>query len=97
MMFFEDTSTDKYAFVSAGVLCMDLSVEAELLLAGSDHGEVAAWSLTDQQLLHLLLGHTGHAASIEDNKSENGINTKQEVFNFLCDLCCRCSSVSHSD
>lgn len=45
--------------VSPGVLCVDVSVEAELLVAGSDDGEVAVWSLTDQELIHTLLGHTG--------------------------------------
>ncbi|XP_042339711.1 NACHT domain- and WD repeat-containing protein 1 [Plectropomus leopardus] len=42
-----------------GVLCMDVGVEAELLVAGSDDGTVAVWSLAEQQLVHTLLGHMG--------------------------------------
>lgn len=45
--------------VSPGVLCVDVSVEAELLVAGSNAGVVAVWSLADQELVHTLLGHTG--------------------------------------
>ncbi|KAM9358458.1 NACHT domain- and WD repeat-containing protein 1 [Symphorus nematophorus] len=45
--------------LQGGVLCVDISVEAELLVAGSDDGVVAAWSLADRQLIHSLLGHTG--------------------------------------
>lgn len=45
--------------VSSGVLCVDVSAEAELLVAGYDDGVVAVWSLTDQQLIHALQGHTG--------------------------------------
>ncbi|XP_070817792.1 NACHT domain- and WD repeat-containing protein 1 [Chaetodon trifascialis] len=45
--------------LQGGVLCVDLGVEAELLVAGSDDGVVAVWSLADQQLRHSLLGHTG--------------------------------------
>ncbi|KAM3619409.1 uncharacterized protein V6R79_007732 [Siganus canaliculatus] len=45
--------------LQAGVLCVDISVEAELLVAGSADGVVVVWSLTDQHLVHSLLGHTG--------------------------------------
>lgn len=45
---------------------MDVSVEAELLLAGSDDGVVAVWSLVDQQLIHFLLGHTGQSEMIHE-------------------------------
>ncbi|KAK5869245.1 hypothetical protein PBY51_023979 [Eleginops maclovinus] len=45
--------------LQGGVLCVDIDVEAELLVAGSDGGVVAVWSLADQQLVHSLLGHTG--------------------------------------
>ncbi|KAJ4943268.1 hypothetical protein JOQ06_005772 [Pogonophryne albipinna] len=45
--------------LQGGVLCVDLNVEAELLVAGSDGGVVAVWSLSDHQLVHSLLGHTG--------------------------------------
>lgn len=45
--------------VSSGVLCVDVSVEAELLVTGSDDGMVAVWSLADRQLVHSLLGHMG--------------------------------------
>ncbi|XP_036971746.1 NACHT domain- and WD repeat-containing protein 1 [Acanthopagrus latus] len=51
--------------LTGGVLCMDVSVEAELLLAGSDDGVVAVWSLADQQLIHCLLGHTGAVLSVK--------------------------------
>ncbi|KAL7396393.1 hypothetical protein ABVT39_005119 [Epinephelus coioides] len=50
--------------LQGGVLCVDVSVEAELLVAGSDDGAVAVWSLVDQQLLHSLLGHTGAVLSV---------------------------------
>uniref|UniRef100_A0A671VJS9 NACHT and WD repeat domain containing 1 n=1 Tax=Sparus aurata TaxID=8175 RepID=A0A671VJS9_SPAAU len=50
--------------LTGGVLCVDVSVEAELLLAGSDDGVVAVWSLADQQLIHFLLGHTGAVLSV---------------------------------
>lgn len=45
--------------VTSGVLCLDVSVEAELLVTGSDDGMVAVWSLADRQLVHSLPGHTG--------------------------------------
>ncbi|XP_068176521.1 NACHT domain- and WD repeat-containing protein 1 [Antennarius striatus] len=48
-----------------GVLCVDVSRRAGLLLAGSDDGAVAVWSLGDQQLVHFLLGHTGAVLSIK--------------------------------
>ncbi|XP_078101592.1 NACHT domain- and WD repeat-containing protein 1-like [Sander vitreus] len=51
--------------LQGGVLCVDVSVEAELLVAGSDDGGVAVWSLADQQLLHSLLGHTGAVLSVK--------------------------------
>ncbi|XP_059197113.1 NACHT domain- and WD repeat-containing protein 1 [Centropristis striata] len=50
--------------LQGGVLCVDISVEAELLVAGCDDGVVAVWSLTDQQLVHSLLGHTGAVLSV---------------------------------
>uniref|UniRef100_A0A3B5ARN5 NACHT and WD repeat domain containing 1 n=1 Tax=Stegastes partitus TaxID=144197 RepID=A0A3B5ARN5_9TELE len=34
-------------------------IETKLLVAGSDDGAVAVWSLADKQLIHTLLGHTG--------------------------------------
>ncbi|XP_031731172.1 NACHT domain- and WD repeat-containing protein 1 [Anarrhichthys ocellatus] len=45
--------------LQGGVLCVDVSVEAGLVVAGSDDGMVAVWSLADQRLVHSLLGHTG--------------------------------------
>lgn len=42
-----------------GVVCVEVSVAADLLVAGSDDGRMAVWNLADQQLVHLLLGHTG--------------------------------------
>uniref|UniRef100_A0A8C2WCA7 NACHT and WD repeat domain containing 1 n=1 Tax=Cyclopterus lumpus TaxID=8103 RepID=A0A8C2WCA7_CYCLU len=49
---------------SSGVLCVDVCVEAGLLVAGSDDGMVAAWSLADQRLVHSLLGHTGQSVVV---------------------------------
>lgn len=60
--------------VSPGVLCMDVSVEAELLLAGSDDGVVAVWSLADQQLIHCLLGHTGQSELIRSSSFNHVFN-----------------------
>nr|XP_046248190.1 NACHT domain- and WD repeat-containing protein 1 [Scatophagus argus] len=51
--------------LQGGVLCVDVGVEAELLVAGSDDGVVAVWSLADQQLIHSLLGHTGAILSVK--------------------------------
>lgn len=45
---------------------MDVSEEAELVVAGADDGAVAVWSLSDQQLVHTLLGHTGPSDQIRD-------------------------------
>lgn len=50
--------------VFLGVLCLDVSVGAGLLVAGSDDGGVTVWSLRDQQLMHSLLGHTGQSEVI---------------------------------
>lgn len=50
----------------SGVLCLDVSVEADLLVAGSDDGGVVVWSLRDQQLIRTLLGHTGQCAVIKN-------------------------------
>lgn len=50
--------------VSSGVTCLDVSVEAELLVAGSDDGVMAVWSLADKQLIHTLLGHTGRCVGV---------------------------------
>lgn len=43
---------------------MDVSLEAELLVAGSDEGVMAVWSLADKQLIHSLQGHTGQSVFI---------------------------------
>ncbi|XP_037624904.1 NACHT domain- and WD repeat-containing protein 1 isoform X1 [Sebastes umbrosus] len=51
--------------LQGGVLCVDTSMEAELLVAGSDDGVVAVWSLADQLLVHSLLGHTGAVLSVK--------------------------------
>ncbi|XP_029285414.1 NACHT domain- and WD repeat-containing protein 1 [Cottoperca gobio] len=51
--------------LQGGVLCVDISVEAELLVAGSDGGLVVIWSLADQQFIHSLLGHTGAVLSVK--------------------------------
>ncbi|XP_040039870.2 NACHT domain- and WD repeat-containing protein 1 [Gasterosteus aculeatus] len=48
-----------------GVLCVHVSVEAGLLVAGSEDGTVAVWSLADQRLVHSLLGHTGAVLSVK--------------------------------
>ncbi|XP_035800842.2 NACHT domain- and WD repeat-containing protein 1 isoform X1 [Amphiprion ocellaris] len=44
--------------LQGGVVCVDISTEMKLLVAGSDDGVVAVWSLADKQLRHTLLGHT---------------------------------------
>ncbi|XP_053702720.1 NACHT domain- and WD repeat-containing protein 1 [Synchiropus splendidus] len=41
-----------------GVLCLDLSVEAKLLVVGSEDGLIAVWSLADRFLIQVLRGHT---------------------------------------
>lgn len=41
-------------------------MEAELLVAGSDDGVVAVWSLADQLLVHSLLGHTGQSLFMKE-------------------------------
>ncbi|XP_069376011.1 NACHT domain- and WD repeat-containing protein 1 [Paralichthys olivaceus] len=51
--------------LQGGVLCLDVSVEAELLVAGLDDGVVMVWRLSDQQLLHTLLGHSGAVLSVK--------------------------------
>ncbi|XP_060934041.1 NACHT domain- and WD repeat-containing protein 1 [Limanda limanda] len=51
--------------LQGGVLCLDVSVEAELLVLGLDDGVVMVWRLSDQQLLHTLLGHSGPVLSIK--------------------------------
>ncbi|XP_044216744.1 LOW QUALITY PROTEIN: NACHT domain- and WD repeat-containing protein 1 [Thunnus albacares] len=55
--------------LQGGVLCVDVSLEAELLVAGSDEGVVAVWSLADKQLIHTLQGHTAAVLSIKVIKS----------------------------
>uniref|UniRef100_A0A3Q3K829 NACHT and WD repeat domain containing 1 n=2 Tax=Monopterus albus TaxID=43700 RepID=A0A3Q3K829_MONAL len=57
--------------LQGGVLCMDISVEAGLLVAGSDDGGVAVWSLRDQQLIHTLLGHTAAVLSVKVTDSSS--------------------------
>ncbi|KAM9831467.1 NACHT domain- and WD repeat-containing protein 1 [Neosynchiropus ocellatus] len=42
----------------AGVLCLDLSVEAKVLVVGSEDGPIAVWSLVDRFLIQVLRGHT---------------------------------------
>lgn len=46
---------------------MDVGVEAELLVVGSDSGVVAVWNLMDQQLVHSLLGHTGQSEPFDSS------------------------------
>ncbi|KAG7513905.1 NACHT domain-containing and WD repeat-containing 1 [Solea senegalensis] len=57
--------------LEGGVLCLDVSLEAELLVAGSDEGVVAVWSLVDQQLVHTLLGHTGSVLLVKVTDSSS--------------------------
>lgn len=45
--------------VFPGVACVAVGVAADLLVAGSDDGRMAVWNLTDGQLVHSLIGHTG--------------------------------------
>eukprot|EP00066_Takifugu_rubripes_P010060 XP_003977567.2 PREDICTED: NACHT and WD repeat domain-containing protein 1 [Takifugu rubripes] len=49
----------------AGVVCVEVSVAADLLVAGSDDGRMAVWNLTDRQLVHSLFGHTGAVLAIK--------------------------------
>ncbi|KAJ0065720.1 hypothetical protein NL108_017248, partial [Boleophthalmus pectinirostris] len=44
--------------LQGGVLCVDVCVEEDLVVAGSDDGVIGVWSLPDAQLLHTLLAHT---------------------------------------
>lgn len=41
-------------------------MEADLLVAGSDHGRMAVWNLADRQLIHLLLGHRGVSPEVSE-------------------------------
>uniref|UniRef100_H3CE26 Uncharacterized protein n=1 Tax=Tetraodon nigroviridis TaxID=99883 RepID=H3CE26_TETNG len=45
--------------LGGGVVCVEVSVAADLLVAGSEEGRMAVWNLADRQLVHLLLGHAG--------------------------------------
>ncbi|KAM6921186.1 NACHT domain- and WD repeat-containing protein 1 [Xenentodon cancila] len=47
------------------VVCMDISVGARLLVAGSDDGIVAVWGLEDNQLQHTLQGHTAAVLAVK--------------------------------
>lgn len=49
--------------VSPGVVCVAVSVAADVLVAGSEDGRMAVWNLTDRQLVHSLFGHTGLSES----------------------------------
>ncbi|XP_008285789.1 NACHT and WD repeat domain-containing protein 1 [Stegastes partitus] len=51
--------------LQGGVVCVDISIETKLLVAGSDDGAVAVWSLADKQLIHTLLGHTAAVLSVK--------------------------------
>nr|XP_057929905.1 NACHT domain- and WD repeat-containing protein 1 [Doryrhamphus excisus]XP_057929906.1 NACHT domain- and WD repeat-containing protein 1 [Doryrhamphus excisus] len=48
-----------------GVVCVDISVEAGLLVAGSDKGVMAAWSLADRHLERTLSAHTAAILSLK--------------------------------
>ncbi|KAM9848826.1 NACHT domain- and WD repeat-containing protein 1 [Aulostomus maculatus] len=48
-----------------GVLCLDISKEAELLVAGSADGVLVVWSLTEKQLVDTLVGHAAAILSIK--------------------------------
>ncbi|XP_029987509.1 NACHT domain- and WD repeat-containing protein 1, partial [Sphaeramia orbicularis] len=51
--------------IQGGVVCLDVSLEAGLLVAGCDDGVVVVWSLDDQQLMHILLGHTAAILTVK--------------------------------
>uniref|UniRef100_A0A3Q1GBL4 NACHT and WD repeat domain containing 1 n=1 Tax=Acanthochromis polyacanthus TaxID=80966 RepID=A0A3Q1GBL4_9TELE len=51
--------------LQGGVVCVDISTGMKLLVAGSDDGVVAVWSLADKQLIHTLLGHTAAVLSVK--------------------------------
>ncbi|KAM3876292.1 NACHT domain- and WD repeat-containing protein 1 [Diretmus argenteus] len=48
-----------------GVVCLDVGLETELMVTGSDDGLVMAWNLADRQLIHTLLGHTAAVLSVK--------------------------------
>ncbi|KAF6734575.1 NACHT domain- and WD repeat-containing protein 1 [Oryzias melastigma] len=50
---------------NAGVLCVDASAALQMLAAGAEDGGVAIWSLEDQQLLHVLLGHSAAVLTVK--------------------------------
>ncbi|XP_072244931.1 NACHT domain- and WD repeat-containing protein 1 [Leuresthes tenuis] len=47
------------------VVCVEVSAALRLLVAGSDGGVVAVWSLVDRQLVHALQGHTAAVLSVK--------------------------------
>ncbi|XP_075340638.1 NACHT domain- and WD repeat-containing protein 1 [Odontesthes bonariensis] len=47
------------------VLCLDVSAALRLLVAGSEDGVVAVWSLVDKQLVHTLQGPTAAVLSVK--------------------------------
>ncbi|XP_068563273.1 NACHT domain- and WD repeat-containing protein 1 [Cebidichthys violaceus] len=66
-----------------GVLCVDVCVEAGLLVAGSDGGMVAVWSLADQRLVYSLLGHTGAVLVVKV------VDSTSHCFSLAADGCLR--------
>ena len=47
--------------VAAGITVMAWSLEEKLLLVGTQEGMVAVWDMAEQQVVHILPGHTGEA------------------------------------
>ena len=47
--------------VAAGITVMAWSLEEKLLLVGTQEGMVAVWDMEEQQVVHILPGHTGEA------------------------------------
>ena len=47
--------------VAAGITAMAWSLEEKLLLVGTQEGMVAVWDMEEQQVIHILPGHTGEA------------------------------------
>ncbi|CAN9500293.1 unnamed protein product [Ophioblennius macclurei] len=50
--------------LKGGVVCLDVSIRLKMLATGVDDGVLAVWSLEDQHLIHILLGHTASVLSV---------------------------------
>ncbi|KAF4014393.1 hypothetical protein G4228_006313 [Cervus hanglu yarkandensis] len=48
-----------------GITAMAWSLEEKLLLVGTQEGMVAVWDMEEQQVIHILPGHTGEVRCVE--------------------------------